>query len=77
MEKLARPVSLSPEAVEVLRRLIYGTNTDKSPSIREVQIALDDNGCSEADRNDVLLVLGLEGEHHHSPKATWPPIGRR
>ena len=77
MEKLTKPVNLTPEAVEVLRRLIYGMNSDKSPSLREVQIALEDHGCTDLDRDDVLLILGLEGESATISKHTWPPALRR
>lgn len=72
--KLKYPVTLSPESVEVLRRLIIGETADRSPSIREVQRAIDDCGCTEHDRIDLLVVLGLEeeGAHVHGPPIAHP-----
>jgi hypothetical protein len=80
MEKLRFPILLSPEAVEALRQLVHGTSSDRSPSIREVHIALTEAGCSAEDRTMVLAVIGLgddaEVSHAHArrPK-TIPPRG--
>lgn len=75
--KLQQGVTLSPEAVEVLRRLIAGDTSDRSPTIREVQRAIEECACTERDRLDLLLVLGLEEEnaHSHSTHSSFP--GRR
>jgi hypothetical protein len=75
MDKLHFPLTLSPEAVEALRKLIYGDTKDASPSLREMQRVLDESGCSEQDRVDLLLVLGLEDERTHAHRQpTRPPM---
>ena len=75
MEKLKHGVLLSPEAVTALRTLLHGETDDRSPSAREVALAIDAAGCNTEDRGNVLLVLGLADEAYFPPKrhVTLPP----
>ena len=76
MEKLRFPVTLSPDAVEALRRLLHGSLADRSPSVREVATALTEAGCTPDDRTVVLAVIGLGDDvdlHPRRPRTIPPP----
>jgi len=68
VEKPKFGVLLAPEAIVALRQIIHGDATDRSPTAREIAVAIEAGGCTSEDRSAVLLVLGLADENIHPPK---------
>lgn len=62
VNKLRYSIELSPEAVEVLRALLYGESEDRSPSARKMLRAFDEHDLDHKSRKALLVILGLEEE---------------
>ena len=55
-------LTLSPEAVAIVRTLIYGDIEDKGPSLRTVARLLSEIEVPREHLHDLRVLLGLEDE---------------